>query len=259
MAVPNIESLLKINVIQRKILTKSVYLSHLAAQLLTTPVEPSPILAKTFFRNISNLRTVLKNYFKSFAKPQTQGKNANPSPKIKFLAIPETLCSKNPITQSLHQASEKSFSAKQKDTNSNLARSESPRKKTPVSSSPLAYQPRNTTTERERVILRSDLRSKEPVNMEADTQQLKTQQMQITQLVGHNIHQNPISHQNLIQQIHLKYIKMTIPCNCNPQTTPYASVICNQHAHHAKKQTLHTFCQLQISTSSTQNNLPTAN
>jgi len=69
----------------------------------------------------------------------------------------------------------------------------------------LAYQPRNTTTERERVILRSDLRSKEPVNMEADTQQLKTQQMQITQLVGHNIHQNPISHQNLIQQIHLKF------------------------------------------------------
>ena len=79
MVAPNIEPMLKINSLRQKILTKSVYLSHLAAQLLTNPVEPSPFLVKTFLRNIGNLRIILKNYDKSFRKDSMSFQNPSPS------------------------------------------------------------------------------------------------------------------------------------------------------------------------------------
>jgi len=40
----------------------SVFVSHLAAQLLTNPLEPLSILIKTFLRSLSNLRIIVKNY-----------------------------------------------------------------------------------------------------------------------------------------------------------------------------------------------------
>ena len=77
MAAPNIEPQLKIKTFQQKILTKSVFLSHLAAQLLTNSTQPSKIIIKTFLRNISNLRVNIKNYvksLKSLEQPESLGK-----------------------------------------------------------------------------------------------------------------------------------------------------------------------------------------